>query len=59
VDQILVIPVLGIGLDHRKPVDLELLVLGRMGVIERPLPERDISADNADQAEILLIKIIT
>ena len=46
-------------LELREDVGLELLVLGRMGVIERPLPERDISADNADQAEILLIKIIT
>ena len=58
-DQFLIGPVLRVRLYHRKPVDLEFLVPGRMGIIERPLPERDISADNADQAEILLIKIIT
>ena len=33
----------------RELIDLELLILGGMGIVEGPLLERDISADKIDQ----------
>ena len=39
-------------------IHLELLVLGRMGIVESPLLERDISADEVDQPAVLLIKLM-
>ena len=44
--------------NNRKPIDLELLVFRRMGIIKGPLFERDIFADKADQPAILLIKML-
>ena len=44
-NQILVSPVLTVGLDLRKFINLELLILGRMGIIKSPLLERNVSAD--------------
>ena len=35
--------------NNRKPIDLELLVFRRMGIIKGPLFERDIFADKTDQ----------
>ena len=58
-NQFFIGPVLCVRLYHRKPVYLELLVLGRMGIVEGPLPERDISAENGDKPAILLIKVVT
>lgn len=46
--QILISPVLIIGLDLGEFIDFELLVLWGMGIIESPLLERDISADKVD-----------
>jgi hypothetical protein len=58
-NQFFIGPVLCVRLYHRKPVYLELLVLGRMGIVEGPLPERDISAENGDKPAVLLIKVVT
>ena len=44
--------------DLRELIHLKLLVLGGMGIIERPLFERDISADKVDQPAVLLIKLM-
>ena len=44
-DEILPVPVLLIGYDFRKLINLELLVLRRMGIIKSPLLERDVSTD--------------
>ena len=42
----------------RQLIDLELLILGGMGIVEGPLLERDISADKIDQPAVLLIKLM-
>ena len=44
-DEILIIPILPEVGDQRKFINLEFLVLGRVGVIKSPLLERNISAD--------------
>ena len=44
-DEVFVIPVLPKVSDQRELVDLEFLVLWRMGIIKSPLLERDISTD--------------
>ena len=58
IHQFLVCPVLSIGLDERKLIHLEFLVLGRVRIVESPLLERDISADEVDQPAVLLIKLM-
>ena len=42
----------------RQLIDLELLILGGMGIVEGPLLEWDISADKVDQPAVLLIKLV-
>jgi hypothetical protein len=44
--------------EDRRFIDLVFLVLGRVGIIKGPLPERDISADKIDQPAVLLIKLL-
>ena len=44
-DEIFPVPFLLVGYDFGELIDFELLVLWRMGIIESPLPERDISTD--------------
>ena len=44
------------GFNHRELVDLEFLILRGEGIIRSPLFERDISADEADQPAVLLVK---
>ena len=44
--------------DPGELIHLELLVLGRMGIIKGPLFKRDISADKVDQPAVLLIKLV-
>ena len=44
-DEVFVVPVLAEVSDQRKFINLELLILWRMGIIKSPLLERDISAD--------------
>ena len=41
-----------------KDVRFELLVFGRMGIVELELPERNISADEREKPGILAIKIL-
>ena len=45
-------------LDLREFVDFKFLIFWGMGIIESPLFERDISADEVDEAAILLIKVL-
>ena len=44
-DEVFIVPVLAEVGDQREFINLELLVLWRMGIIEIPLFEGDISAD--------------
>ena len=44
-DEFFVSPVLTEIRDQRECINLELLIFGRVGIIEGPLLERDISAD--------------
>ena len=44
-DEIDPIPFLFIGNDFWKLINLEFLVLGRVGIIKSPLLERDVSTD--------------
>ena len=44
-DEFLISPVLAEICDQRRFINLELLVIRRMGVIKRPLLKRDVSAD--------------
>ena len=44
--------------DDRELVNLEFLVLWRVGIVESPLLERDISADKVNKAAVLLIKVL-
>ena len=44
-DEILPVPVLLIGYDFWKLINLEFLVLWRVGIIKSPLFERDVSTD--------------
>ncbi len=52
------VPFLLDDLDLREFIHFKFLIFGGMGIIESPLPERDISADEVDQPAILLIKIL-
>ena len=44
--------------DQREFISFELLVLGRVGIIESPLLERDISANEVNKPAVLLVKIL-
>ena len=60
-EEIFPLPVLWSGTDvakDRRFIYPILLVYGRMGIIERPLLKRDISADKREQPAVLLIKLI-
>ena len=57
-DEILPVPVLLIGYDFRKLINLEFLVLGRMGIIESPLLERNISTDKVNKPADLFMLVL-
>jgi hypothetical protein len=57
-DQFLVSPVLPEVSDKREFINFELLVFGRMGIIESPLLEGNVFADKADQPAVLLVKVL-
>ena len=57
-DKLFVSPVLAEVGDQREFINLELLVLRGMGIIESPLFERDISADEVDKPAVLAIKVL-
>ena len=44
--------------DGRKFINLEFLVLRRMGIIKSPLFERNVSADKVNKPAVLLVKIL-
>ena len=56
--EILPVPILVIVDDPWKLINLELLILGGMGIIEGPLFKRNKSTDKVDQPTILLVKIV-
>ena len=47
-DEIFPVPVLLIGYDFGKLINLELLILWRVGIIKGPLLERDVSTDKVN-----------
>ena len=57
-DEILPVPVLLIGYDFRKLINLELLVLRRMGIIKSPLFERNISTDKVNKPADLFMLVL-
>ena len=57
-DQETPVPLMLDDLDFWKFVHFELLIFWRMGIIESPLLERDISADKVYQPAVLLVKIL-
>ena len=56
--EILPVPVLVMVDDFRELIHLELLVLGRMGIVEGPLLKGDIFADKVDQPAVLLKNLV-
>ena len=52
------VPLMLDDLDFWKFVHFELLIFWRMGIIESPLLERNISADQVYQPAVLLVKIL-
>lgn len=46
------------GLDDRKLIHLEFLIFRGMGIIKGPLFEGDVSAYEADQPAVLLVKVL-
>lgn len=57
-NKILPVPVVLEVLNAWKFVDFELLILGRMGIVESPLLERDVFTDEKDEPAVLLVKIL-
>ena len=57
-DQETPVPLMLDDLDFWKFVHFELLIFWRMGIIESPLLERNISADQVYQPAVLLVKIL-
>ena len=57
-DQETPVPFLLDDLDFWKFVHFELLIFGRMGIVESPLLKWYISADEVDQPAILLVEIL-
>ena len=57
-DEIFISPVLTEVSDQREFISFELLVLGRVGIIESQLLERDISANEVNKPAVLLVKIL-
>lgn len=57
-EQIFVSPVLPEVGDKGEGINFEFLILRGMGIIKSPLFEGDISADEADQPAVLLIKVL-
>ena len=52
------VPFMMDDLDFWKLVHCKFLIFWRMGIIESPLLERDISADEVDQPAVLLVKVL-
>ena len=57
-DKAFPVPVLLIGYDFGKFINLKLLVLWRMGIIESPLLKWDISADKVNKPANLFMLVL-
>ena len=57
-DQETPVPLMLDDLDFWKLIHFELLIFWRMGIIESPLLERDISANEVNKPAVLLVKIL-
>ena len=57
-DEIFPVPVLLVGYDFRKLINLELLVLWRMGIIKSPLLEWDVSTDKVNKPVDLFMLVL-
>ena len=57
-DKVFPVPVLLIGYDFGKFINLKLLVLWRMGIIESPLLKRDISTDKVNKPANLFMLVL-
>ena len=57
-DEILPVPILLIGYDFWKFINLEFLVFGRMGIIKSPLLEWDVSTDKVKKPADLFMLVL-
>ena len=57
-DEILPVPFLFVGYDFGKLINLELLILWRVGIIKRPLLERDVSTDKVNKPADLFMLVL-
>ena len=57
-NKIFPVPLLLIGYDFWKLINLELLVLGRMGFIKSPLLERNVSTDKVNKPADLFMLVL-
>lgn len=57
-DKVFPVPVLLIGYDFGKFINLKLLVLWRMGIIESSLLKRDISTDKVNKPANLFMLVL-
>ena len=57
-DEILPVPFLLAGYDFRKFINLEFLVLRRMGIIKSPLLKRDVSTDKVNKPADLFMLVL-
>lgn len=46
------------GFDNGELVHFKLLIFRGMGIIESPLSERDVSADEVNQPAVLLVEVL-
>lgn len=57
-DEVFPVPVLLVGYDFGKLINLELLVLRGMGIVKSPLLERDISTDKVNKPADLFLLVL-
>jgi len=57
-DEILPVPFLFVGYDFGKLINLELLILWRVGIIKSPLLERDVSTDKVNKPANLFLLVL-
>ena len=57
-DEILPVPILFVGYDFRKLVNLEFLILWRIGIIKSPLLEGNVSTDKVNKPANLFMLVL-
>ena len=57
-DEVFPVPILLVGYDFGKLINLEFLVLRRMGIIKSPLLERNVSTDKVNQPANLFLLVL-